>query len=73
MAALRLHEDGHRDHGLQAAQTILEVLQSFHASCETFEADANQAALNIIQHYAQQDRDYDARTQHGRTQGAVFP
>jgi predicted secreted Zn-dependent protease len=73
--ALQLHENGHKNHGLQAANLILQRLLTFSAysSCQELEQAANHAIHEIIDRYAQADVDYDRRTGHGKTQGAVFP
>jgi predicted secreted Zn-dependent protease len=73
--ALAWHELGHRERGLEAAAAIeaeLPLLEP-RASCEETEQLANQAAHQIIERFRQADRDYDEVTQHGATQGAVFP
>ncbi|XHX76320.1 MAG: DUF922 domain-containing Zn-dependent protease [Stenomitos frigidus ULC029] len=72
--ALRLHEDGHKDHGIATSREILQLLKRFPAnnSCSALGAAANQAAQGIISQYSQRDRDYDRETRHGVTQGAIF-
>ncbi|MBD2076706.1 DUF922 domain-containing Zn-dependent protease [Phormidium sp. FACHB-592] len=72
--ALRLHEDGHKDNGIATSQEILQLLKRFPAksSCSELGVAANKAAQGIISQYNQRDLDYDRKTQHGVTQGAVF-
>ncbi len=72
--ALRLHEDGHKDNGIATSREILQLLKRFPAkgSCSELGAAANQAAQGIISQYNQRDLDYDRKTRHGVTQGAVF-
>ncbi|MBW4487924.1 MAG: DUF922 domain-containing Zn-dependent protease [Trichocoleus desertorum ATA4-8-CV12] len=74
-AALQLHEDGHKDHGIAAGQEVLRTLSNLPAypSCRALEAAANTTARKVIQHYNQRDVEYDRNTGHGFTQGAVFP
>ena len=72
--ALRLHEDGHKDHGIATSQAILQLLKQFPAksSCSELGVAANEAAQGIITQYSQRDLDYDRKTRHGITQGAIF-
>jgi predicted secreted Zn-dependent protease len=75
MASLQLHEDGHKDHGVAAAQDVQQTLRQLpHAtSCAILEANAKAAARAVIQTYNAKDLEYDHTTRHGYTQGAVFP
>ncbi|OLP17694.1 hypothetical protein BST81_15355 [Leptolyngbya sp. 'hensonii'] len=75
ITALKAHEDGHKDHGLNAGREILSKLQGFSAypTCPELESAANQAARSIIQRYNQKDITYDQTTGHGASQGATFP
>ncbi len=59
MSRLRLHEDGHAQHGRNAAR---EIAQS-HCS----------NPMAIIHKWAAQDAIYDRETQHGRKQGVALP
>jgi len=72
--ALRLHEDGHTNNGIAASRAVLQVLKQFPAksSCSELGVAANEAAQGIIRQYSQRDLDYDRKTRHGITQGAVF-
>jgi|HubBroStandDraft_2_1064218.scaffolds.fasta_scaffold232786_2 predicted secreted Zn-dependent protease len=75
IASLRVHEDGHYSHGVKAADAIKSLGQSFHTSdgCSIFAKNFNDEAASIIEKYRVADASYDADTQHGRTQGAIFP
>lgn len=75
LVALRLHEVGHQQHGIDAATEVLQRLNSFssYASCSSLETAAQAAAQAIIQQFNQRDIAYDRTTRHGYTQGAVFP
>ena len=75
VAALRRHEQGHYVHGLDAAREIEALGRSFHAAgdCSTFLADFDRQARAITRRYAAMDETYDRDTDHGKTQGAVFP
>ena len=64
--ALILHEQGHVDRAGAALPTVEDAIRT--ATCATAEGAA-QAAVEELQ----DDQDaYDAATDHGRTQGAVF-
>ncbi|MGH8235042.1 MAG: DUF922 domain-containing Zn-dependent protease [Rhodanobacteraceae bacterium] len=75
LAALRLHEDGHNHHGVEAAEAILKRFSEMQQApdCEKLSHDLNAAARSILASYNQKDLIYDAKTHHGATQGAVFP
>ncbi len=74
-ARLKEHEAGHRDNGMQAAVAIRHLIDGIgrapdcHALGEQIDAGARAA----IARANQADVDYDAKTQHGKTQGAVLP
>lgn len=75
LGALQIHENGHMDHGVAAANAVMHTLKQFpsYSSCPELIEAANTATREIIQHYNHQDVAYDNMTQHGLTQGAVFP
>lgn len=75
IAALHRHEQGHYVHGLDAAREIEALGRSFHAAgdCPAFVADFDRQARGITRRYAAMDATYDRDTDHGKTQGAVFP
>lgn len=66
------HEQGHREHGHLAALEIDRRIAQLPemSSCTLLEATANQTGRQVLDDYAAQDRQYDAETQHGKTQGA---
>lgn len=69
------HERGHARNGQKAAreiETMLNNLAPF-SSCPLLEEMANKRASDIIVSHHAWDLEYDRQTQHGRTQGAVFP
>ena len=74
LAALWVHEQGHGDHGIQAANDIKAELEALppEADCEAAGARANAVAHEIRERYAQIDVDYDRQTKGGKTQGARF-
>lgn len=75
LAALHVHENGHLEHGVAAGTDVLSLLEQFptYSSCDDLRAAVSSETRQIIQYYNQQDIEYDHETQHGLTQGAVFP
>jgi len=75
LAALELHEQGHRRHGVDAATDIDLAIAALPpaGNCDALGANANALGMRILQKYQQRDRDYDRDTRHGATQGARFP
>lgn len=73
-AALRIHEDGHYRNALKMADEIERVLEQLPAmhSCRMLEDAANDAGHRVIADYDRMDLEYDARTGHGKTQGAYL-
>lgn len=65
--ALAAHEKGHVDNVIANLPSVINAIRR--ADCSTAEARA-QEVLNGIR---QNDIDFDARTEHGTTQGAQFP
>ncbi len=72
-AALRTHEAGHRDLGVQAAREIGRSLRSgAHLQCGTALA-ADRSAHSIVNRYGELNTRYDEDTAHGQTQGVIWP
>lgn len=69
---LRAHEDGHREHGLIAARAVRHVIDHVGRAmdCQTLATQVDAFAHAAIAEQSWADRDYDARTRHGQTQGA---
>lgn len=69
---LRTHEDGHREHGMQAARAVRQVIDHVGRAldCRTLGEQIDAYAHAAIAQQAWADKDYDARTRHGQTQGA---
>ncbi len=69
------HEDGHKEIAVQAGKAILSALKDLppYSSCDETEAAADQKGTQILGEYRQKEIDYDRDTQHGATQGAIFP
>jgi predicted secreted Zn-dependent protease len=72
--ALQTHEDGHKDHGIHAAQEIEAGIAQLRpsSSCNDMQRAANTIAESILGKYRKKDLYYDILTIHGATQGAVF-
>jgi predicted secreted Zn-dependent protease len=72
IGALWVHERGHAEHGIRAANDIKAKLEGLppEANCEAAGARANAAAQEILAQYAGIDVDYDRQTEGGKTQGA---
>jgi predicted secreted Zn-dependent protease len=75
LEALKNHESGHREMGFRAAADIAQQLPDLppQPTCEAAEAAANAVALHVLEQHRQYDLDYDAKTDHGASQGALFP
>jgi predicted secreted Zn-dependent protease len=65
--ALANHEKGHVDNVILNIPVLLDSIRR--ADCTTAEGKAQEVLMRIRQY----DLDYDSRTNHGETQGAVFP
>lgn len=72
LAQLDVHEQGHVQHGVEAAEQIHQALTGMTGSCSTLAEQANQRGVQIIEQYNQRDLEYDEQTRHGATQGAVL-
>lgn len=64
---LLLHEKGHVDNIVQNYHKVTTAIQK--ATCATAEF----AAQGVLEQFRNFDINYDRETQHGATQGAVFP
>ena len=75
MQALRQHENGHKDFGVKAAGQIERSIAGLEPAptCDQLADTANKTGRRIISEYAAREREYDARTNFGETQGAIFP
>ena len=72
--ALRSHEDGHRDIGVEAGRAVARALAQLprQPSCEQLESLADKTGERILQEAQAREVEYDRRTNHGATQGAIF-
>ena len=73
--ALRRHERGHEQNGIDRAKEIRDAMLGLgsRSSCPRLERAADAAGAKVIDAGQDWDRTYDDRTDHGATQGAVFP
>jgi predicted secreted Zn-dependent protease len=72
--ALRHHEDGHRRMLEEEAEQIRLVLVGLRTpTCDAMDETARHQVERVRRGYADLHRGYDARTEHGRTQGAQWP
>jgi predicted secreted Zn-dependent protease len=71
---LTLHEQGHRDVGMQVAADLeRELLDMRGRFCEDVGKAADEAARSAFRILKERNREYDARTRHGAGQGTAFP
>ncbi len=74
LSKLDTHEQGHKSIAVQYANELYSGLQSFpHGSCNTTPQSATSYDNNKIANLNQSEADYDTQTNHGISQGAVFP
>jgi len=74
--ALKIHEEGHKAIAVQAAKEIEAALSNRlppASTCSRARAEADETARKIVRKYLRLEKEYDRRTGHGMTQGAVFP
>lgn len=71
--ALRAHEDGHLQTGRDFETAFRRAASGISApDCGAVDAALRARFDAMLEQARQRDRDYDARTSHGATQGAVF-
>ncbi|SNB46778.1 DUF922 domain-containing Zn-dependent protease [Geobacter sp. DSM 9736] len=75
MEHLRTHEFGHKDLAVATAQEISEGLSSLGSfrNCSDLEKAVKSMAQAKLVRLKETQREYDATTRHGETQGAFFP
>lgn len=72
IAALETHEAGHKDITAKAGREILDRLRSLSGACSQLGTRANELAKQIVDRSAAEQKEYDAATRHGLTQGTSF-
>lgn len=72
--ALQQHEQQHALYGIQAAREIEKIIPTLPKKrlCKQIGEDANARAQEIIRKYNKKDIEFDAKTDHGRTEGVTF-
>ncbi len=71
---LTIHEQGHRDVGMQVAADLeRELLGMRGRYCDELGRAADEAARSALKTLMDRNREFDDRTRHGADQGAVFP
>ena len=72
LTALRTHELGHFENGKDAANEIDQGILALPEmeSCQKLSSAANDLGHSILKQHNEKDVQYDAETQHGKTQGA---
>jgi predicted secreted Zn-dependent protease len=75
VARLREHEDGHAQIAIEISKRIETAIAALPPEpiCDRMGQVANDLGQALIKEANNQDFDYDVRTQHGRTQGVIFP
>lgn len=72
--ALRAHEEGHRNIGAEAAREVLRLIRTVTSpQCQSISEEANALGRRTLDTFRALQRQYDAETVHGRTQGATWP
>ncbi len=72
---LRVHEDVHRDIGVNAAEEIRRRMEALapRPTCGALELAADAVSARLLGKYRNVERTYDRDTHHGASQGASFP
>lgn len=72
MKALQIHEDGHKDIGIEAANEVVQRVRDLgsYGSCQELGEAINSAGQAVLEQHRAKDRIYDRETNHGLTQGA---
>lgn len=72
IAALETHEAGHKDISAKAGRALKDELRGLSGLCSQVGLRANDIARKIIDHATEEQKQYDADTRHGLTQGTGF-
>ena len=73
-SALRRHEDGHRDRAVAGAEAVADALADVvRPTCPEVDAEGRRLAREAQARTAAEQERYDDQTDHGRTEGAMWP
>ena len=72
IAALEVHEAGHKDISAKAGREITNRLRGLSSLCSQLSTRANDVARTIVTRASEEQTLYDATTRHGLTQGTAF-
>jgi len=75
ITALQVHENGHKDINIKVVNEFMMAVKTLpsYATCDELKLALDKAGQDVVDKTHQQNIAYDASTQHGRTQGAIFP
>jgi predicted secreted Zn-dependent protease len=75
LAALLVHEEGHRQIAIAHGRELVNVLQALPPTptCDGLKPAVDAAAKGVLDRLARADAEYDRRTRHGLSQGTRFP
>ena len=73
--ALELHENGHKENAIEGGEELWLVLNNLsnEYNCEDLSYVADEKGSEILEKVRGKDISYDDKTDHGESQGAVFP
>ncbi|MEW6349106.1 MAG: DUF922 domain-containing Zn-dependent protease [Thermodesulfobacteriota bacterium] len=72
--ALKRHEEGHKNIAVKGASEIERALLTMSSrDCVQLDAKANALGERLLEKIREREREYDALTNHGITQGTRFP
>jgi predicted secreted Zn-dependent protease len=75
LAALGRHEAGHGQFAVAAAAELHKRIKELGSrpDCDELKSAINNLGQQVVEAYRKRDKEYDERTRHGATQGAVLP
>ena len=75
MKNLFAHEEGHRDLAVKAARELTSAVADLPpvSTCAQLDREVNALGQEQMKRLLKEQRDYDTATNHGATQGALFP
>jgi len=72
---LQTHENGHRDRAVEAATDLTRAVKELPPvrTCAELDWEVQELSREHMKKLNREQKEYDAVTNHGKTQGAVFP